>query len=207
MAGLHPDRAAVSDPKPDRVDVHDRVDLVQRPRPPLLDDLVDRVGDVRDRLVGHRRAVRDLKVLGDIAGRHAPAEQRHDHVVELGQPAHPLGNRDRLERPVAVPRHLQLNRSRSRLHGLAGHPVAGVPRPPALRRVPLVSQVVGHLGVQCRLDRLPDHVGQQAALAGQLQPLLLGLLDDPGDLPVHRHGRRNVPVDLRSFHDASVSFR
>ena len=71
MAGLHPDRAAVSDPKPDRVDVHDRVNLVQRLRPPVPRDLVDRVGGVRDRLVRHRRAVRGLKALSDIAGRYS----------------------------------------------------------------------------------------------------------------------------------------
>ena len=33
------------------------------------------------------------------------------------------------------------------------------------------------------------------------------LLDDPRDLLVHRHRRRDVPIDRRRIHDASVSFR
>jgi hypothetical protein len=63
MTRLDPHCAAVADPQPDRADVHDRVDLVQRPRSPLPRDLIDRVGDVRDRLVGYGRAARDLELI------------------------------------------------------------------------------------------------------------------------------------------------
>src|SRR5690606_21214374 len=116
VAGLDPDLAAVTDPDPDRVDVEDRVDLLQRPVAPPLDGLVDRVGDVRDRLVRDLGAVADLEVLSDVAGGHPLRVQREHHVFELAQPAGALGDHHGVELAVAVTRLVQLDRPRVGVH-------------------------------------------------------------------------------------------
>ena len=203
VAGLDPHRPAITDPQPDRVDTDDRIDLVQGPIPPFLDLLVDRVGDVRDRLVRHTRPIDRLEVLGDVPGGHGLGIQSDDHVVEVTEPAGPLRHRDRVERAITVPRHLQIHRPRRGLHRLARQPVAGIPRPPALGRVLVITQMIGHLDPQGSLHHLLDHVRQQTPRTGQLQAIRLRLLDDPGDLSLHRplHG-----IGLRRIHRHSVSF-
>jgi hypothetical protein len=57
-----------------------------------------------------------------------------------------------------------------------------------------------HLALQRRLDRLLDHVRQQAALAGQLDPVELRLLHQPSDLLAHP-GRNRPRRVLRRIID------
>ena len=91
--GRHP--AVVAHLDPDGVQAHDRTELVQRPLPPFEHGVAHRVGDVGYRLRAQLRAGRLLKVVLDVAHRHAARVQGYDHLIQSAQPPGMPGHQPR----------------------------------------------------------------------------------------------------------------
>ncbi len=132
----------------DRVQIHDRVDRVQRPRLPGFHVVQHRVGHRGDQRRRHLHLVQLVEVLLDLPGGHAPRVQTDDPIVESVETLLAFADDLRLELALAVPRHLQLH-----LAALAGHrllpvTVAAVAAALALRSVLGVTEVLGHLAFQ-----------------------------------------------------------
>ena len=136
-----------------RVDEHGRVHTIQGTRAPFVLLGHDPLGDATDGLPGHVRPVDLLEVGADLAGGQAPGIQGQHHLVHPGQPPLPFPDDDRLERAIAVSRHLDPDRTyRIGDHGLGGGAVARVRGPAVLGFLVLgAAQVLGHLLVQGRL--------------------------------------------------------
>ncbi len=66
----------------ERIQEQDRVERLERAGPPLVQQLLDRVGRPADELGRNVRVVDILEVSGDLAGRHAAGVHRQDLVVE-----------------------------------------------------------------------------------------------------------------------------
>jgi hypothetical protein len=86
------DLMTVADLPHQRIQVDDRVDLLQRAGLPSLDLLQHRVGDLGDGLVGQFSAQRAGQVVADVAHRHPTRVQRNDHLVEAAGAPRALGN-------------------------------------------------------------------------------------------------------------------
>ena len=122
----------------------------------------------------------------DVAGGHALGVQR-DHIPgEAIQPALALAHCHRREARVAIPRHPQLDLANLGGHRLGVAAVAAVARPSALGGVGFIAQMVGHLDLQAGLEHLAHQRGQQAVVAGQLDTLAAGPLDQLGRPVPHR---------------------
>jgi hypothetical protein len=174
----HPDRGidrpvsdlTVPDLDHDRVDEHRRVDLIQRPLLPRLHLLDHLVRDPRDGLLRHRRTVNLREMRRDLTRRQPLRIQRQNDLIHPGQPPLPLLHDLRLERPRPVPRHIDLHVTAAvRQHLFGTGPVADVPAARALagRVVLLITQVLGDLLVQRRLDHGLGQLLQQPVRAGQ----------------------------------------
>ena len=157
----------------DAVQVDDRVDRIQRPGLPRLDLVDDRIGHGRDQAGRDLRAVHLLQVRLDLAHRHAAGVQRQDLVVEAGPAGLVLGNQLRLEAALAVAGHLDRQRAELALERLAAAAVAGVAGRVGHRRMPVVAEVLGHLGVQRLLHQQLGQLLEQAVLADQVLGLLV----------------------------------
>lgn len=149
------------------------------------------VGDLRDRVLADARSVDIVEVRRDLTGRQPPRGQRQHDLIDPIQPALPLANDLRIERPVPIPRDLDLDRTDLGEHRLRAFPVARVLT--GRGRVLLVAEVLGHL----RLERCLQHglrePAQQASrpdeadtLFLRLRKQLLGDLLLIDDLPGHR---------------------
>ena len=77
--------------------------------------------------------------------------------------------------------HVDLDRADLGQHGLRPVPVAGVAAVAAGRVVAVVAQVVGDLAFQRGLDQALGELGEQPALAGQLQSARAGPPGQAGD--------------------------
>jgi hypothetical protein len=170
VSGLVADLVAVADPDHDRVHVDDRVDLVQGPVLPGLDLFEHRVGDVRDRLVRQFGPDRASQVVLDVPDRHPARRQRDDDVVQAAQPAGAFRDQTRLERADPVPRNIQADIPDLGRHRLRGRAVPGIRGPSPGRIALLVSQVRGLLRRQAPLEHGLNHLRDEPAVAGQLQP-------------------------------------
>jgi hypothetical protein len=106
MRGPVTDLVAIADLHHERIEVDDRVDLLQRPALPGLDLLEHRVSDLPDRLVGQLGAQRAGQVMADITHRHPTRVQRNNHLVQAAAAPGALGNQPRLKRPSPIPRHV-----------------------------------------------------------------------------------------------------
>jgi hypothetical protein len=116
----------------------------------------------------------------DVTRRNALGVQR-DHVpAQTVQPALTLAHRHQHKARVAVPRHSQLDRADVGGHGLGVRAVTRIARAPASRVVSLVAKVVGHLHLEAGLQGLARQSGQQPVVAGQLDTLAAGPLDQFG---------------------------
>jgi hypothetical protein len=115
-----------------RVDEHDRVDAIKRPRLPRGHLLDDRLGDPADRLLRDLGAIDVGQVRADLAGRQSLRSKRDHQLVDAGQPALPLPNDLRIERTLTVPRHFDLDRADIGQHRLRPRTVPGVARAVAL---------------------------------------------------------------------------
>jgi hypothetical protein len=148
---------------------------------PLGHALDDLVGDRRDGLPGHLRAV-DLRQVGlHLAGREALRGQRDDQLVHPGQPPLPLRDDLRFEAAVPVAGHFNLDRPDLGQHRLRPASVAGVSAIPAVRVVLAVAEVIDELALERGLDQPLGQLGQQAALAGQHEALRAGPSDQAID--------------------------
>ena len=102
VAGLALDRAALADLEHQRVEEHDRVDILKRPFSPFADVVHHRVGDLRDQLTADLHAVDLLQVRLDVSRGQAPGVERQDLVVEPPEAPLALPDELRLKAPVAV---------------------------------------------------------------------------------------------------------
>ena len=102
VAGLALHRAAVTDLQHQRIEEHDRVDVIERPGLPGAGVFHDRVGHPADQVAADLDPVDLLQVRLDVPGRQAAAVERQDLVVEPLEPPLPLPHDLRLERPVPI---------------------------------------------------------------------------------------------------------
>ena len=139
----------------------------------------------------------------DVPGGHALGVERDDVASQAIQATFALADRDRLEGAVAVPRDPQvdladLGRDRLRIRA-----VAAVARPSALDGVWLVADMIGHLDLETGLEHLAHQRRQQPVVAGQLDTLGTGPLDQLGRPVPHRRlvtHQRNATRTQRSRH-------
>jgi hypothetical protein len=163
----------VADLHHQRVQVDDRVDLLQRPGLPGFDLVQDPVGDLRDGLVRQLRPEGALKVMLDVADGHPARIQRDDHVVQAAGPAGALRDQPRLEAAGPIPRHRQSHVADLGGQGLRARPVTRVRAAPPGRIAFLIAQMPGQLRGQPSLEDCFDHLREEPALPGQ--PQLAGI--------------------------------
>ena len=144
----------------------------------------------------------------DLPGGQPLGIQRQHHLIDVGQPALPLGDDDRGERAVAVPRHvdghLTAGIAEHRLGALA---VTGVPPVPAGRGVLVIAQVLGHLRLQGGLEHPLGDLVQQPSRAHQIDSLRFGLGQELlCQLPLVHHLISRHSIN-RVSHDLYLSVR
>jgi len=109
----------------------------------------------------------------DLAHRHAARIQRQDLVVEPCPTGLVLGDQLRLEAAVAIARDLEWQLAELALERLAAASVAGVAGCVGDRLVLVVTEVLGHLCIQCPLHQQLGQLLEQAVLANQVFRLLV----------------------------------
>ena len=113
----------------------------------------------RDRLPAHRGVTNLGQMIPGLPDG-APLRTQADHTPrQTVQTAAVLGHRGRLEGPGSVPGHRQAGLADLSGDPLGGRPVARVRRPVALGRVPLITEVLGHLGLETGLEHLAHQPG------------------------------------------------
>jgi hypothetical protein len=90
----------------------------------------------------------------DLAGRQSLCRQGQDDLIDTGQPALTLLDDLRLERGIRIPRHVDVNRPDLGEHRLGPHPVTGVAAAPPGPVMPVITQMLGHLGIQRGLQHV-----------------------------------------------------
>ena len=168
VAGLALHRAAVTDLQDERVEEHDRVDVVQWPGLPGAGVFHDRVGHPADQVAADLDPVDLLQVRLDVSGREAAAVERQDLVVEPFEPPLPLPDDLRLECPLAVPGRLDPHLAMLGEKRLRRRPVPRVPCPASRLLVRLEPEVVGQLDLQRPLHQPLGQLREQPAAAGDL---------------------------------------
>jgi hypothetical protein len=163
VAGPPLDRAAVADLEHQRVEEHDRIDVVQRPRLPRPRVVHHRVGHPRDQVAANLDAVDLLQMRLDIPGRQAPRIQREDLVVEPLKPPLTLANDLRLEAPIPIARRVDADRAVLGDQRLRRRPVPGIARPARRLLMGLIPQMVGQLDLHRPLHQPLRQLAQQAA--------------------------------------------
>lgn len=105
---------------------------------------------------------------GDLPGRHSFRMQRQDDLVDLGQPALPFLHDLRFECRVPITRHSDAHLARRvRDHRLTPAAVTHIRRLTArIGLVLLMTEMLGHLLVQRRLENILGEQLQQAVRAG-----------------------------------------
>ncbi|GAB3852785.1 hypothetical protein GCM10027610_081660 [Dactylosporangium cerinum] len=163
------------------IDEHDRVDRVEGPVLPFGHPVDHLVGDRGDGLLGHLGAIHLRQVSGDLTVGQAAGRQRQDQIVDPGQPPLSFPHDLRLERAGHIARHPHLDRPDIGQHGLGPVPVAGIAAAAALRIVLVVTDVIGDLALKGGFEDPLGQLLQQPALAGQLQPVTTGPVDQHRD--------------------------
>jgi hypothetical protein len=107
-AALH--AAAIADLQHERVQEHDRVDVVQRPGLPRARVLHHRVGDLADEIAADLDAVELGQVRLDVPRREATAIEREDLLVEPLKAALALSDQLGLEAAVTITRRVDPDR-------------------------------------------------------------------------------------------------
>ncbi len=92
--------------KPDRIQVQDRIDRLQRPRLPALDLIQDGIGHVGDQTGRELDPVQRLQLGLNVACTQAACLQRHDLLVKTGQPTLAIGHQQRFIAASTVARNL-----------------------------------------------------------------------------------------------------
>ena len=93
----------LADLQDERVQEHDRIDVIQRPRLPGTDIVHHRVGDLRDQIAADLNAVELLQEPLDLPGRQPPRIQGQDLLVEPLKAPLALADQLRLEAAVPIP--------------------------------------------------------------------------------------------------------
>jgi hypothetical protein len=171
---VHPDRhrqitraplhaAAVTDLEHQRVEEHDRVDVLQRPGLPGAGVVHDRVGDAADQIPSDFDAVDLSEVRFDIPPREPTGIEREDLLVEPLEPTLTLPDDLRLEAAIAVPRRVDLHRPVLSDQRLRRGPVASVARAAGRLWVRLIPEVVGELDLHRALHQPLRQLRKQPA--------------------------------------------
>ncbi len=171
VASLALHRAALLDLQHERVEEHDRVDIIKRPLLPSASIVHHRVGHPRDQLAADVHAVELAQVALDIAGRQAAAVERQDLLIEPLEPSLALAHQPRLKAPVTVARRPDLNRpvlGDQRL-GLA-LAVARITHPARRLLMRLITEMVSQLDLERPLDQ---PLGQLSEHPARTEDLLL----------------------------------
>jgi hypothetical protein len=130
------------------VQVHNRVQRIQRAGLPGLDFIHHGIGDRRDQCGRYFSAVHFFKVTLDFPHRHAARIQRQDLVVEAGPAGLMFGNELRFEAAVAVPRNLKGQAAEIALERLGATAVACVAGFVGNRFVLAMSQMLSKFCLQ-----------------------------------------------------------
>ena len=175
----------IADLHVDTVDEDHRVDAVQGPALPLAERVQDPVGDGRDRLLRHLRAIHLGQVRAHLTGGQPLRGQRDHQVVHPTETTLPLRHDRRGERPIPIPGHLHRHRPHIRDQRLG---------PPAVTRVavtatlvPAPAQVSVHLTLQRGLQEPLGQLLQQPTLTQQRHPLTPSLLSQTRHRRVVEH--------------------
>ena len=140
-----------------------------------------------------------LEMSRDVTGRQPFGIQRNDGLIQPGKPALPDRHRHWFERPVPIPRHIDSDITDLGPNRFRVIPVAGVPRAASLDSVWFIAEVFGQLGLQRSLHDLLDQTREQAALTGQGDALVAGLINQAA-----RHGRQ---LSIRRQHQRPLLVR
>ena len=193
----HSDRLPVADLDHQRVEIHDRVDLLQRPGLPGLGVLQHRGGDPADRLAADPGPVQLGDVGLDLAGGHPAGVQGDDLLVQPGQTPLALADQLRLKAALAVPRSVDPHRALVGQERLGRPAVARVPHP-ARRRVPgRIAQMLGQLLLERALDHPAGDLAEHAVLSEDLALASLAgdqLVDHPVQQPLAQLIRQPVAL-------------
>jgi hypothetical protein len=162
--------AAIANLQDERVEEHDRVDVIERsglPRPGVVHD---RVGDPGNQVPADLHAVDLLQVRGDVPRRHSPGIEGEDLVIEALKTPLALSDDLRLKGSVSIPRRVDLHRAVVGDQRLRRRPVARVPRTARRLEVRFIAEMVSQLDLHRPLDQALGQLAQQATLAGDLLP-------------------------------------
>ncbi len=104
-----------------------------------------------------------------------------------------LAHDGRFERPITIPRDLDIDRADIGDHGLGSFPVARVGSVTALDRVFGISDMAIHLTLETGLQHSLGQIAQQTARASQFHPLSLGsIVELLGELRVNHRNTRCI---------------
>ena len=145
--GLVLNVTAVADLYPQRIQIHDRIQLLQRAALPCLHFLQHRFSDIGDQRGRDFHVVNFLQVPLDLTRAHAPRIHRDDLVVEAGEALLSLGHDLRLEARLPVARGFQIQLAEVALQRLAAHAIAAVAAAMTRGIVLLESQMIGEFGL------------------------------------------------------------
>ncbi len=156
--------AFVSDLDPQRIEEHQRIDRLQRPRLPGRYFVQHRVGDGRDQVGRHVDPVNILDMPHDLTRAHPTRIHRHDLLVEAREAALILGKQLRIKARLPVARDGKLQRAAIRQHCLAAVAIA------AVADGLFVGEMMIHLRIQRPLrQRLLQLIEQTVALESRFR--------------------------------------
>ena len=160
--------AAVADLQHQRVEEHDRVDVLQGPGLPGAGVLHHRVSHLGDQVPADLHAVDLLQVRLDIPRREPARVKGEDLVVEPLKAPLTLSDDLRLKHPRPIPGRLDPDRAALRDQRLRRRPVPGVPRPARRFLMGLIAKVVGQLDLHRPLHQPLRELAQQPTGPGDL---------------------------------------
>ena len=82
VSGPVVDRPALTDLDHDRVDIHNRINSINRTRLPLSDLILNHIGDIRDQSRGNLGPVHFRQMFLDVPSCHPPRIQRQNHIID-----------------------------------------------------------------------------------------------------------------------------
>src|SRR6266545_1113908 len=158
----------VADRDLERVQIDNRVQLLERPALPGADVVLDRGGHLADQPVRDVDAVQLAQMPLDLPGRHPARVQGEDLLVEAVERAGVLGHDPRLERRVPVTRQLDPERPVDRPQRLLRDAVAPVLLLFGRHLAGRVAEVLPQLGPGRAFDQPLAQLVDQPVRAGQL---------------------------------------
>src|SRR6266542_2829423 len=189
----------VADRDLERVQIDNRVQLLERPALPGADVVLDRGGHLADQPVRDVDAVQLAQVPLDLAGRQPAGVEGEDLLVEAVERTGVLRDDPRLERRVAIAWQPDRDRPVNRPQRLRRDAVTPVRLPLGRLGARRIAEVLLQLGAGGTLDQPLAQPVDQPVRAGQLlRPLVLPqqLIDQlVRDLHLAHHGPPSGPPD------------